>query len=47
VLRRPRVADKGQPGLTFGGIKQGVLKSSLAMNREYLEDKKIKNEILD
>lgn len=33
--------------LTFGTMKQGVLKNSLALNREYLEDKKIKNEILD
>lgn len=57
ILRKPRVADKNgathlQPptvhgSLTFGSLVPGAMKSSLNVNREFLEDKKIKNEILD
>ncbi len=58
ILRKPRVADKHQqqhnnlnmPGggsLTFGAMKPGALKNTLGANREFQEEKKIKNEVLD
>ena len=33
--------------LTFGSMKMGMLKNSLGANKEFLEEKKMKNEILD
>lgn len=58
ILRRPVVNDKvygGQPSncqpmnksLTFGSMKPIMLKNSLGVNKEFLEEKKMKNEILD
>lgn len=47
VFRRP---DRNAPinsSLTFASIKQGALKNSLSSNQEFMEDKKMKNEILE